>query len=207
MAGARGDSEQTKAAIIEAARDLFAERGVKAVRVRDIAAQAGVTHALVHRYFGSKEDIVGEILRREVSMMSKAATEPGEHPEDFGTLVGLRELIRHALFDMEKTILLITRAELSGLKPEQMLEGRGRLLGLLRDWIAGQQATCGKDPATLPDPALASATIGAAIFALVTLNPWLMTAVGMEPDDYESRREEIVDVIVGMAAHATGADR
>lgn len=206
MAGVRGDSEQTKAAILEAARDLFAERGIKAIRVRDIAAQAGVTHALVHRYFGSKEDIVTEILRREVALAGKVADEPGPHPEEFRTLAGLKTMIRYSLTEMSTTIRLVTRAEMTGLQPEKMLEGRGRLLGMLRDWITEQQAASGKDPETLPDPALASATIGAAIFAFVTLHPWLLTAVGMDPNEYESRREEIVDIIAGIAARATGVD-
>lgn len=204
MAGARGDSEQTKAAILEAARELFAERGVKAVRVRDIAHDAGVTHALVHRYFGSKEDIVGEIIRREVAAAGARASASGTSPENVGTIEGLRDILRYGLVEMSTTIRLITRAELSGLEPEKFLEGQGRLLGMLKDWIAGQQAMSSKERKDLPDPALASATIGASIFALVSMSPWLMTAVGLKPEDYEARREEVVDVLVGMAAHATG---
>lgn len=205
MAGVRGDSEQTKAAILLAARELFAERGVNAVRVRDIASQAGVTHALVHRYFGSKEDIVGEILRREVAMANTVAMEARPSEEiTSGTVDGLRQVLRFGLVDMATTIHLVTRAELAGLEPEKMLEGRGRLLGMLKDWIAAHQTASGKEG--LPDPALASASIGGAIFALVTLSPWLMTAVGLDPAEYENRRDELVEVLVGMAVHAAGLD-
>jgi AcrR family transcriptional regulator len=52
----RGVSEVTKVEIRAAARRLFAERGVNGVTVREIAQAAGVTHGLVHRYFGTKED-------------------------------------------------------------------------------------------------------------------------------------------------------
>ncbi|UUW87296.1 TetR family transcriptional regulator [Nocardioides sp. WV_118_6] len=45
----------TRAAIEEAARTLFAERGFERASVRAIAAEAGVDPALVIRHFGSKE--------------------------------------------------------------------------------------------------------------------------------------------------------
>jgi AcrR family transcriptional regulator len=44
-------------ALIEAAAVLFAERGVSGVSLREIAAQAGVNHGLIHRHFGSKENL------------------------------------------------------------------------------------------------------------------------------------------------------
>ncbi|MCR1785778.1 TetR family transcriptional regulator [Nocardioides carbamazepini] len=45
----------TRAAIEDAARTLFAERGFDGASVRGIAAEAGVDPALVIRHFGSKE--------------------------------------------------------------------------------------------------------------------------------------------------------
>ena len=44
-------------ALIKAAATLFAERGVSGVSLRDIAAHAGVNHGLIHRHFGSKENL------------------------------------------------------------------------------------------------------------------------------------------------------
>ncbi|MEI6452861.1 MAG: helix-turn-helix domain-containing protein, partial [Actinomycetes bacterium] len=50
----RRGRDATTAAILDAAEELFHERGYGAVTVRDIAEQAGVSHALVHQYAGSK---------------------------------------------------------------------------------------------------------------------------------------------------------
>ena len=44
--------------MLEAAALLFAQRGVDAVSLRDIAAQAGVHLALIPRYLGSREELV-----------------------------------------------------------------------------------------------------------------------------------------------------
>ena len=73
MVAPRGDSQVTRRLILAAARDLFARRGVDGVSVREIAAAAGVNHALVHRYFGTKNDMVAEILEGEAEAMSALA--------------------------------------------------------------------------------------------------------------------------------------
>ncbi len=56
-AGRRRDSAATRAALLSAAQELFAERGFERATVRDIAARAGVNQALLFRYFGTKEEL------------------------------------------------------------------------------------------------------------------------------------------------------
>jgi TetR/AcrR family transcriptional regulator, repressor for neighboring sulfatase len=50
------------AAILEAATELFAERGPAATSIRDIAARSKVNHGLVFRYVGTKDQLVGAVL-------------------------------------------------------------------------------------------------------------------------------------------------
>jgi AcrR family transcriptional regulator len=47
---------------LESAADLFAERGPAATSIRDIAARSSVNHGLIHRHFGSKDNLVGVVL-------------------------------------------------------------------------------------------------------------------------------------------------
>ncbi|WP_405623467.1 TetR family transcriptional regulator [Streptomyces sp. NBC_00076] len=51
----RRDPEGHRAAIIDAARHTFAERGYARTTLREIARRAGVTHGLITRHFSSKE--------------------------------------------------------------------------------------------------------------------------------------------------------
>ncbi|MEU5791206.1 TetR family transcriptional regulator [Micromonospora purpureochromogenes] len=55
--GRRPGNPDTRQAILAAARTAFAERGFDAASIRVIAAAAGVDPALVHHYFGSKEEL------------------------------------------------------------------------------------------------------------------------------------------------------
>jgi AcrR family transcriptional regulator len=65
--GRRPGPNQTRAAILEAARAAFAERGYDAVSVRAVAREAGVDPALVHRFYGSKEELFVAAMALPVS--------------------------------------------------------------------------------------------------------------------------------------------
>jgi AcrR family transcriptional regulator len=54
---ASNKSERTRAAILDAARSLFAERGYARATIRDVAAAAAIDPAMVIRYFGSKDEL------------------------------------------------------------------------------------------------------------------------------------------------------
>jgi AcrR family transcriptional regulator len=55
--GRRPGGPDTRGQILSAARSSFAERGFDRTTIRAVAAEAGVDPALVHHYFGSKEDL------------------------------------------------------------------------------------------------------------------------------------------------------
>jgi AcrR family transcriptional regulator len=59
----RRDAAETKGAILQAATDRFAAFGYERAGVREIAADAGVTAALVNRYFGSKAKLFDEVIQ------------------------------------------------------------------------------------------------------------------------------------------------
>ncbi len=55
--GRRPGKQDTRKAILDAARDAFAEGGYDQASIRAIATAAGVDPALVHHYFGNKEQL------------------------------------------------------------------------------------------------------------------------------------------------------
>jgi TetR/AcrR family transcriptional regulator len=58
------DADSTRASIMDAAEEEFARFGLQGTRTEAIAAQTGVTKAMIHYYFESKENLYREVLRR-----------------------------------------------------------------------------------------------------------------------------------------------
>src|SRR5688572_12374699 len=55
--------EGTRARILDAALDLFGERGLTGTTVRDIAARAKVNVAAISYYFGGKDELYHAVAR------------------------------------------------------------------------------------------------------------------------------------------------
>lgn len=53
---------RTRAALLNAARDAFEQRGYDDCRMNDIADAAGVSHGTVYTYFDSKEEVLGHVI-------------------------------------------------------------------------------------------------------------------------------------------------
>jgi AcrR family transcriptional regulator len=73
----RRSSEQTKAAILAAARDRFGASGFQAATIRAIAADAGVDPAMVMRYFGNKDQLFAAAAEFDLQFPDFAGTDRG----------------------------------------------------------------------------------------------------------------------------------
>src|ERR1700756_5786944 len=60
--GSRGQPEESRAAILEAAAAEFAELGIAGARTDSIAREAHVNKALLYYYFKDKETLYGAVL-------------------------------------------------------------------------------------------------------------------------------------------------
>ncbi len=58
-------------ALVDAATELFAKRGIVAVSVREVAGAAGVNVGLVHRYVGTKDELVRAVVRRAETRLAQ----------------------------------------------------------------------------------------------------------------------------------------
>ena len=65
MGRPREHNEATRAALLEAAERLVAERGASALSVRAVADAAGTTTRAVYSLFGSKDGLLVEALARD----------------------------------------------------------------------------------------------------------------------------------------------
>lgn len=76
----RRDAEATRAAILDAAREIFTLRGYDGAGTREIAERAGVNAALISRYFGSKEGLFREAVPPLLTLDPLLADAGGDLP-------------------------------------------------------------------------------------------------------------------------------
>ncbi|OLC44218.1 MAG: TetR family transcriptional regulator [Acidobacteria bacterium 13_1_40CM_65_14] len=97
----RRNATATRAAILTSARQAFARAGYDGVGVREIAKGAGVTAMLVNRYFGSKEQLFGEvvadIMARPIILTERTLNSPQGGEEMAAALVDLTSAEGQAL--------------------------------------------------------------------------------------------------------------
>jgi AcrR family transcriptional regulator len=82
--GRRPGAPDTKAEVLAAARSSFAERGFRGTTIRAVAASAGVDPALVHHYFGSKDDLFLAALEMPVDPREVLAPVVAQGPDGAG---------------------------------------------------------------------------------------------------------------------------
>src|SRR5260370_39652317 len=82
MAGVTG--ADTRSRLLQAAADVFAERGYEGTRVADIAAAAGVSNGALYAHFASKAELLVAALRTHgrrvlADMFAAHPGRPGTH--------------------------------------------------------------------------------------------------------------------------------
>ncbi len=69
------DAQATQAKILATAYDLFADHGIDGASIRDIARGAGVSLAMVHHYFGSKQGLYDACVQAMLGEFRGLSTE------------------------------------------------------------------------------------------------------------------------------------
>ena len=138
------NKHRVRGAILDAALELFAERGFEQTAVRDIAARAGVSTATVARYFPAKEAMLfGESELRTAALYHAVRSRPAGEPPVQAVLAALAE---QPPFDREGRARLV--ASRRAIARSTVARGRAALfLSVWREAIARALGDRGVDAA------------------------------------------------------------
>lgn len=139
------DGQRTRQAILDAALDLFADKGYFGTSLRDVATAVGVRESALYNYFAGKEALFGALLEAHQASKSERLTTLAEGPITDGravleklaitTLQGFVEPSEQKLFRilMSDGLRLAKGGRINFY--ERMASGRERLHEILRRLI------------------------------------------------------------------------
>ena len=146
--------EETRSALLAAARQLFGERGYGATTLDDIAALAGLTKGAVYHHFGGKRELfqaVFEQIEREVS--DRVVTVFLEPDHWWGLTEGCQLMIDAQLDPAVQRIALTTPATFDAAL-DRMPEGADRMMyAATRTTLSPNIAHSGVKVNVIPDSA------------------------------------------------------
>lgn len=87
--------QRTRLALVDAALELFLDRGYENTTIDEIAAAVDVSQRTFFRYFATKEDVVTGLLSESgFGLVDRVRARPEDEPVAEALLAALRELLR-----------------------------------------------------------------------------------------------------------------
>jgi TetR/AcrR family transcriptional regulator, repressor for neighboring sulfatase len=179
--------EEVMTAVLDAATALFAEKGGAAVSIRDIAERANVNHGLVHRHFGSKENLRLTVQHR---IMEKINEDIGE-PESYGDAVAR---LVHALRKNDAFVKLLTRMFLD--ETEEDVRKFFPFLRKMKDFVAEALKT--SDLGAGLDPRILAAGSSAMSLGLLVFEKYLLPGTGLDDLSPAEAHEKILNTYMDL---------
>lgn len=131
----------TRDALLDAARQLFAERGYAAVATTEIVTRARVTRGALYHHFRDKADLFRGVMRTVAAELAERLVQEQTTWTGAST-VGVWDHLRHGVqayldaclnSDFQRIVLVDGPAVLGPASWDTLVEEHG--LGLLRDWL------------------------------------------------------------------------
>jgi AcrR family transcriptional regulator len=119
--------------IIEAMRDSVAEVGVAGSTFERVAAKANVSRGLLHYYFGTKERLLVEVIRRDTEIRIEtlgAALRRAESAED--VIAAFFETFANTLTEQKGYVYMVSELFVAGRNSEDLSRQLGELYSRAR---------------------------------------------------------------------------
>jgi AcrR family transcriptional regulator len=184
-------------AVLEAATELFAARGYAAVSVRDIAQSAGINHALVHRHFGTKREVLKAALKRSSEEFIEVTNQITDLRLDFRKL--FTAAIDHAPYF--RTLARITLEGENLTQFQHEFPTMKRMVGLLEQGTSPFGKHTKRSAVSSVDARVKVAAVVALTIGWVVFEDTLLLGAGLEQFDREEIRDAIVSKIQKLMNH------
>jgi AcrR family transcriptional regulator len=176
--------EAVKKAILDATEKLLLKKSPNKITVREIAEAAKIKHPLIHRHFGTKEEVIAATHARGIAKAERKLAGIKNLEGSIGAIFALvkKNKFRH---------IAVSRAMLDGIDPRAIpieIPAMKRLLELVKK-------RCEESDSEPPfTPELITAVLAAAILGWFLYEPFLLVGTNQE----DKKQNEIHKTVVAF---------
>jgi AcrR family transcriptional regulator len=201
------DADRSQLAILDSARDEFAQRGLAGARMDSIAARAGLNKRLIYYYFGSKDDLFLAVLERTYADIRNA--EQQLHLDEVEPVEAIRRLVSftwHYYLDHPEFITLLNSENLhraAHLKRSARIQDMNSPLVQLLDGVLERGRREKLFRAGI-DPVQLYISIAALCYFYLSNNDTLSAIFGRDlraPKAMAQRLSHMTDLVLGYVLH------
>jgi len=187
-------------AVLDAAERLFSRRDSLNVSIRDIAAEAGIPHSAIYRYFDGKDQILARVLER--GRQRQIEHDAVERSRGAGTKGAFEWLMT----SNRAYAIATMRAALAGQTPSTL--GLDPVRSSARESIKAVEAGGTRlTVRTDHDPAVTIAATMAFVFGWVAAEDWILESTGLQACDRAALHVELDSILESLAALGNGPRR
>jgi AcrR family transcriptional regulator len=201
------DADRSQLAILDSARDEFAQRGLAGARVDSIAARAGLNKRLIYYYFGSKDDLFLAVLERTYADIREA--EQQLHLDEMDPVEAIRQLVSftwHYYLEHPEFITLLNSENLhcaAHLKRSERIQEMNSPLVQLLDTVL-ERGKRDKLFRAGVDPVQLYISIASLCYFYLSNNHTLSAVFGRDlraPKAMAQRLSHMTDLVLGYVLH------
>jgi len=181
--------EAIKEAILRSTEKLLSKHSPTEISLRQIASAANLNHSLIHRYFGTKENVILAVHERIINKLGEQFSAIESLDGNIGRLFKINE-------QNPSRRILLARAMLDGAEPRLIrhhFPTVHQLIELLRKKKSETAAPSEYDAETL------AAFFVAAVMGWFLYEPFLLAATGLDARNRDKVHREIVGILEKIA--------
>jgi TetR/AcrR family transcriptional regulator, repressor for neighboring sulfatase len=175
--------EAVKKAILDATEKLLLKKSPNKISVREIAEAANIKHPLIHRHFGTKDEVVMAVHARNIEKVERkiAKVEKLE-----GNIATFFEAVKKNKFRQ----IALSRAMIDGINPrviQNQFPVMQRLLELLKKRRSESELKF--------DSEMMTAILGATVLGWFLYEPFLLAATNLEDKNKDEIHQKVTEII------------
>ena len=177
--------EEVKTAILNATEKLLLERSPIEITVREIAKLANIKHPLIHRHFGTKEEVIKAVHTRQLEKIIRNIPIVENLEGNLGLF-----FLSNKQNKWRQTAL--ARAMIEGVNPHLLQDQfpvMQRLVKLMKK--RHSQATSSNNFS----PEFLTAALGALAAGWMLYEPFLLAATGLENEDKDEIQQKFIEIL------------